>query len=247
MKKICNYRVIENKLIAKDTFKMVLDGDTSWIDKPGKFINISVESNYLKRPISICDYDENTLTIIYKVFGQGTKTISLKKENDNIEALVDLGNGFDLFDDKEVLVIGGGVGVPPLYALVKRLKENNVKVNVILGFTSIEDSFYIEEFSNLADKVYVSSNDGSIGKKGFVSDVMIKHNLLDLPYYTCGPTPMLKVVHSISNAKGLLSLEERMGCGFGACMGCSHKTKDGYKRVCVEGPVFTSEEIVWKD
>ncbi|NLC96426.1 MAG: dihydroorotate dehydrogenase electron transfer subunit [Erysipelotrichaceae bacterium] len=247
MKKIENYKIIHNNLIAKNTYEMKLEGNVGWIDKPGKFINVSVDSNYLKRPISICDYDETTLTLVYKVFGSGTKWLSNKKENEKIEALVNLGNGFELNTENEALIIGGGVGVPPLYALSKRLKEKGVKLTIILGFTSKEDSFYIDKFKELSELVYISSNDGSIGEIGFVSDIMIKYNLLDIPYYTCGPTPMLKAVHSISTAKGQLSLEERMGCGFGACMGCSHKTKNGYKRVCVEGPVFTSEEIIWND
>ena len=246
MKKIENYEILENNIIAKDTYSMVLKGHSSWC-KPGQFINISVDNSYLKRPISICDYSENTLTLIYKVVGTGTKTLSNKKPKEIIEALIDLGNGFNIIDDKQALVVGGGVGVPPLYALSKNLKENNIDLTIVLGFTSINDAFYIDKFKELTDKVYVCTNDGSLSEKGFVSDMMIKYDLLNIPYYTCGPTPMLKAVHSISKAKGLLSLEERMGCGFGACMGCSHKTKDGYKRVCKEGPVFTSEEIIWKD
>lgn len=246
MKKLANYTILENTLIAKDTYKMVLQGEVSWINKPGKFINISVDKHYLKRPISICDYDSTTLTIIYKVVGSGTKWLGEQKQGKQIEALINLGNGFDYLSN-DALIIGGGVGVPPLYVLAKRLKEQGKHVTAILGFSSKDDAFYIDEFKAVCDELYVCTNDGTYGEKGFVTDIMQAKNLINLNYYTCGPTPMLKAVHKLSTAQGLLSLEERMGCGFGACMGCSCKTKDGYKRVCAEGPVFSSEEILWNN
>ncbi|PSM51772.1 dihydroorotate dehydrogenase 1B, electron transfer subunit [Campylobacter blaseri] len=244
MKKIENYEILQNNKIAKNTFKMVLKGDTSLITNSGQFINITIEDKFLKRPISICDYDKDSLTIIYKVFGEGTKWLSLQKSGKIIEALMPLGNGYTLKDTKEALLIGGGVGVPPLYNLAKKLVQKGVKVDIILGFNTKDDAFYIDEFREFDKDIKVSTIDGSIGVKGFVTDCM-DERLQNLYYYTCGPLPMLKAIFNLTKASGQISFEERMGCGFGACMGCSHKTKDGYKRICKEGPVLQSEEVLW--
>lgn len=244
MKKIENYQICQNNKIAKDTFKMVLEGDTSLITNSGQFINITIEDKFLKRPISICDYDKDSLTIIYKVFGEGTRWLSLQKSGKIIEALMPLGNGYTLKDTKEALIIGGGVGVPPLYNLAKKLTQNDIKLNVILGFNTKDDAFYIDEFREFDTNLKISTIDGSIGVKGFVTDCM-DERFKNIYYYTCGPLPMLKAIFNLSKASGQISFEERMGCGFGACMGCSHKTKDGYKRICKEGPVLQSEEVLW--
>ncbi|MFI3283981.1 MAG: dihydroorotate dehydrogenase electron transfer subunit [Erysipelotrichaceae bacterium] len=245
--RVQSFDILSNQIIAKDVYKMCLKGDTSWIKRPGQFINIDFENAYLKRPISISDYDDNQLVIIYKVVGFGTRAMSLKKPGDTLTALVDLGNGFEIMDEQQVLLVGGGVGVPPLYGLAKRLLEKGKEVSVVLGFTSKDDVFYQEEFEALGCKVYLSTNDGSAGEKGFVTDVILKQGLQNLAYYACGPEVMLKALAHTSTSHGLLSFEARMGCGFGACMGCSCKTLTGYKRICVEGPVMDSREILWKD
>ena len=246
MNKIQAYVVSENRMIAHKTYKMILKGDTGWIDKPGKFINIFVDGFYLRRPISICDYDEKSLTIIYKVVGNGTKALSDIKINSIMNILVDLGNGFDIMDYEKVMIVGGGVGVPPLLGLLKRLNEANKKITAVLGFREEKDVILEKEFKELCDNVYICTDVNSQYENGNVIDVIKKYNL-DMPYYACGPKIMLKSLAANLRNNGLISLEERMGCGFGACMGCSHKTKDGYKRVCVEGPVFKSEEIIWED
>ncbi len=248
MHKIQELEIIENINIAKDVYKMQLKIDTSFIKKPGEFINIEVKDAYLKRPISISDYTKDSLTIIYKVVGFGTNYLKTLKENDVIKALVGLGNGFDINKDlKEVILVGGGVGVPPLYKLAKELLKNGVKVNVLLGFANVEDVFYENEFKALGCNVYVATMDGTYGEKGNVVNLMNNNDLSDLYYYACGPEKMLKALMENSTNKGQLSFEARMGCGFGACMGCSCKTISGYKRICKEGPVMNSEDILWQD
>ena len=247
MERKSKYKILENEKIAKDIFKMVLEGNTEYITKPGQFINIEIEGLYLRRPISVCDYDDKTVTIIYKVVGQGTEIMSKMNIGDELDILTGLGNGFDLnCEGKTPLIIGGGVGTPPMYRLCKELKKNGITPIVILGFGSKDDIFYEEEFKNLGVDVYVSTVNGSYGTKGFVTDIM--KNLDYTYFYACGPMPMLKAVCEESkNIKGLVSLEERMGCGFGACMGCTIETKVGYKRVCKEGPVFKKEDLIWKE
>ena len=246
MKSIQNYEVLSNEYLALDIYKMVLKGDSSWITNPGQFVNITIENAYLKRPISICDWDENSITIIYKVVGFGTKQLSQKKVGDVIECLVGLGNGYDIENiDEPVLVVGGGVGVPPIYGLAKSLVKKGVDVTAILAFNGQENAFYLKEFEDLGVKLHVCTMDGSLGTKGFASDVMKNENLCDMLYMVCGNVPMMQSVYKASNHNGLLSFEERMGCGFGACMGCSCKTLTGYKRICKEGPVMKSEEILW--
>lgn len=236
------FSIISNDKIAKDVYKMILSGDTSEITASGQFVNIKLEGLYLRRPISVCDYDKETLTLIYKVVGKGTEQMA-KMESGNLDILTGLGNGYTLDCGDEVLVIGGGVGVPPMFNLAKKLKEAGKKVVAVLGFNSSDDVFYEKEFSEICDSVYVTTADGSYGIKGFVTDA-----LKDLSYdyfYTCGPEPMLKALYDSTNTSGQFSFEERMGCGFGACMGCSCKTKYGNKRICKDGPVLVKEEIIW--
>ena len=237
------YKVEANEKLAKNVYKMVLSGDTSGIVRPGQFINIKVPDKYLRRPISVCDYDDDTVTVIYKVVGEGTKIMSEIKIGLSLDVLTGLGNGFDTKKSgKNPLLIGGGVGVPPLYNLAKKLKSEGKDVTVILGFNSSDEVFLKEEFEKTA-KVYLTTADGSAGQKGFVTDAM---ESLDYDYiYTCGPHAMLRAVYDKSKTGGQFSFEERMGCGFGACMGCSCKTKYGAKRICKDGPVLEKEEIIW--
>ncbi|MDO4438695.1 MAG: dihydroorotate dehydrogenase electron transfer subunit [Eubacteriales bacterium] len=242
------YTVLENECIAESVYRMVLEGDTSYITVPGQFINLKLEGRYLRRPISVCDWDENTITIIYKVVGDGTKDMSEAVRGDRFDILTGLGNGFSTGHMKKgqhAVVIGGGVGVPPLYALVKKLIAEGVKVTAVLGFNEKAQIFYEEEFKKIGAEVFVTTVDGSYGTKGFVTDVL-KDIDYDF-YFTCGPEPMLRAVHKLGKEKnvcGLLSFEARMGCGFGACMGCSCETIAGNKRICVEGPVMKSEEVM---
>ena len=238
------FKIESQKKIAKDVFLMRLSGDTSDITASGQFVNIKLNGFFLRRPISVCDYDENSLTIIYKVVGEGTEVMSKMNEGESLDILTGLGNGYDLSPSGDApLLIGGGVGVPPMYNLCKKLIAEGKKVTVILGFNGKDDIFAEKEFNDLGAKVYVTTVDGSYGIKGFVTDAMKD---LDYSYfYTCGPEPMLKAVYNQSKTSGQFSFEERMGCGFGACMGCSCKTKYGNKRICKDGPVLTKEEIIW--
>ena len=239
------FKICENICIAKDIYKMVLEGDTSALVAPGQFINIKIDGLFLRRPISVCDYDDKTITIIYKVVGRGTEKMKDMKPDEELDILTGLGNGFDISNtDKKALLIGGGVGTPPMYNLAKELIKKGKDVTVILGFASKEDVFYEEEFKKLGSSVFVATNDGTYGTKGFVTDVMKNIEGYDY-FYTCGPEPMLKAVYNATNTSGELSFEERMGCGFGACMGCSCKTKYGNKRICKDGPVLKKEEIIW--
>lgn len=236
------YKITENTPLTKSVYKMILSGSTSAIKKPGQFINIKLDGFYLRRPISICDYDENSITIIYKVVGSGTEKMSEMNPGEELDILVGLGNGFDISKSGDSpLLIGGGVGTPPLFRLAKELKGKNF--TVILGFNTADEVFYKEEFESLGGKVIITTADGTLGTKGFVTNAM---DGLNYSYvYTCGPEPMLKAVFSESKTGGQFSFEERMGCGFGACMGCSCKTKYGNKRICREGPVLEKEEIIW--
>ncbi len=238
------YEIKSNVKLTESIYEMVLEGDTSSITAPGQFINIKLDGFYLRRPISICDYSENIITIIYKVVGEGTEAMSKMNSGEKLDVLCGLGNGFDTSKslDKPVL-IGGGVGVPPMYNLCKKLIAEGKKVSVILGFNKKEEIFYEDEFKKLGADVKVTTVDGSYGIKGFVTDA-----LKDTEYsyfYTCGPMPMFKAIENTATTSGQYSFEERMGCGFGACMGCSCKTKYGNKRICKDGPVLTREEIIW--
>ncbi len=240
------YEVKSNKNIANLVYEMVLEGPTTDISAAGQFIDIELDGFYLRRPISICEYDDNFIRIIYKVVGEGTEYLSNLTSGAKLDVLTGLGNGFNISKSgNRPLLIGGGVGTPPMYQLCKNLIKEGKEVTVVLGFNSKEDVFYEEEFKKLGAKVYITTADGSYGTKGFVTDVI--KNLNDYTYfYACGPEPMLKAVYEATNTtSGELSFEERMGCGFGACMGCSCETKYGSKRICLNGPVLTKEEIIW--
>ena len=240
------FEITENVALTQSVYRMVLRGDVSAITVPGQFVNIRLNGLYLRRPISVCDLREDCVTIIYKVVGKGTEQMSLMQIGDSLDVLTGLGNGYDmtLAGDRPVL-LGGGVGVPPMYLLAKELIRQGKQISVILGFNTKDEIFYEEEFRALGADVYVTTADGSYGIKGFVTDA-----LKDLDYsyfYTCGPEPMLKAVYKTVKTSGQMSFEKRMGCGFGACMGCSCKTITGYKRICKEGPVMKKEEILWED
>ena len=240
------YKVVANEPLTPDVWRMVLAGDTQWITRPGQFVNIELEGLYLRRPISISDWSEDTITIIYKVVGRGTEQMSRMTEGHELDVLTGLGNGFDTdVECQRPLLVGGGVGVPPLYRLAKELIARGRKVSVVLGFNTAKELFYAEEFRLLGADVYVSTADGSVGTKGFVTDA-IRENGVDFDFfYSCGPLPMLKALCDCTDVSGELSFEERMGCGFGACMGCSCKTLAGNKRICKDGPVMKREEIIW--
>ena len=239
------FTILSNEALTDSVYKMVLGGDTSAITAPGQFVNIQLEGKFLRRPISVCDYDRETLTIIYKVVGKGTDQMSRMAAGETLDILTGLGNGYDLtLSGNSPVLLGGGVGVPPMFNLAKALLAQGKSVSVILGFNTKEEVFYEAEFRALGCQVTVTTVDGSYGMKGFVTDA-----LKDMEYsyfYTCGPEPMLKAVHRASATSGQMSFEERMGCGFGACMGCSCKTLTGYKRICKEGPVMKKEEILWE-
>ena len=238
------FQIISNEALTESVYKMILSGDTSAITAPGQFVNIQLDGLFLRRPISVCDYDEQSLTIIYKVVGKGTKIMSSMVAGNELDILTGLGNGYDLsLAGEKPVLIGGGVGVPPMYGAAKKLAEMGIKASVILGFNTASEIFYEEEFKALGCDVQVTTVDGSYGIKGFVTHAL---NMDYTYFYTCGPEPMLKAVHKASKTSGQMSFEERMGCGFGACMGCSCKTLTGYKRICKEGPVMKKEEILWE-
>ena len=243
MKKII-FNVISNEKIARDVFRMCLRGDTSEIRVPGQFVNFALDGFYLRRPISVCDWDEQTLTVIYKTVGLGTEHMALLRPCDVLDTLTGLGNGYDLSKSgQNPLLIGGGVGVPPLYALAKRLYLQGKHVSAVIGFNTAEEVFLEKELARFCDSIIVTTADGTVGTRGFVTDAMRD---LDYSYfYTCGPEPMLRAVDRCAKSSGQFSFEERMGCGFGACMGCSCKTKYGNKRICKDGPVLEREEIIW--
>ena len=230
--------------LTEDVYEMLLSGDMSDITAPGQFVNIKLDGLFLRRPISVCDAEDGKLTLLYKVVGRGTEQMAEMKEG-TLDILTGLGNGYDLTvaGDKPLL-IGGGVGVPPMYKLAKELIAMGKKVSVILGFNTKSEIFYEEEFKALGADVYVTTIDGSYGIKGFVTTAM--ENIDFTYFYTCGPEPMLRAVCKATEKSGQLSFEERMGCGFGACMGCSCKTLTGNKRICKEGPVMKKEEIIWE-
>ncbi|MCH5171085.1 MAG: dihydroorotate dehydrogenase electron transfer subunit [Oscillospiraceae bacterium] len=239
------FSVKENTPLTSNVYKMTMTGDCSNITAPGQFVNIKIDGLYLRRPISVCDIEENVLTIIYKVVGKGTEIMSKMTEGQILDVLTGLGNGYDIsLSGENPLLIGGGVGVPPMYMLAKELKEQGKSVSVILGFNTKSEVFYENEFKALGCEVEVTTVDGSYGKKGFVTDALPS----DYSYFfCCGPKPMLKAVYKATATSGQFSFEERMGCGFGACMGCSCKTVTGYKRICKDGPVLKKEEILWED
>ena len=239
------FTINENTALTDSVYKMTLSGDTEGITC-GQFVNLKLDGLYLRRPISVCDCVGDKLTLVYKVVGKGTEQMSAMKAGESLDVLTGLGNGYDLTPcSDKVCLLGGGVGVPPLYMLAKQLIKAGKSVSVILGFNTKSEVFYEEEFKALGADVTVTTVDGSYGAKGFVTDVL---NKIDYTYfYTCGPEPMLRAVYKTSQSEGQFSFEERMGCGFGACMGCSCKTITGYKRICKDGPVLRKEEILWED
>ncbi len=240
------YTVTENACIAEKIYKMILSGDISEIKAPGQFVNLKLDGFFLRRPISVCDAENNNLTLIYKIVGKGTDRMSKLKAGKKLDVLTGLGNGYDItLSGNNPLLVGGGVGIPPLYMLCKRLIEKKAKPTIILGFGTAGEVFYENEFKELGVPVYVTTADGSYGQKGFVTDVM--KNLNYTYFYACGPEPMFRAIDKIAQTGGQYSFEERMGCGFGACMGCSCKTLAGSKRICREGPVMKREEIIWEN
>ena len=240
--KQADYVILDNAPIAPGVFRMRLSGDTSAIARPGQFINIRLDGLFLRRPISVCDWDGDGLTIIYKVVGRGTAQMAEMHPGEVLDALAGLGNGYDVDAcPKQPLLVGGGVGVPPLYGLAKRLIEAGKPPSVILGFNTAGEIFSDLEFAALGVPVTVTTADGTAGVKGFVTDAMPE----DAYVCTCGPEPMLRAVY-VKASGGQFSFEARMGCGFGACMGCTCQTIAGPKRICKEGPVLRYEEILWR-
>ncbi len=235
------FEVADNRLIARDVWELTLLGDTSSIRHPGQFVDIRLHGLFLRRPISVCTWDEQSMRLIYKVVGKGTASLSQCIKGDRLDMLTGLGNGFSIEParKKRIALIGGGVGVPPLYGLMQKLQGEDV--HCVLGFNTADDVFYVKEFEALGARVTVTTMDGSHGMKGVVTDVLKQINY-DY-YFACGPEPMLGAVHRLGG-EGQLSFEARMGCGFGACMGCSCKTIAGSKRICLEGPVMESGEVV---
>ena len=231
-----------NEALTDVVYKMVLEGDTSAITNCGQFVDLRLPEKYLRRPISVCDYDDTSLTLIYKVVGSGTEIMAKLPVGTALDVLTGLGNGYDtsLSGDRPVLV-GGGVGVPPMYNLCKKLICQGKRPQVVLGFNAASEIFLADEFRALGAEVFIATADGSVGTKGFVTDVI--KNLSYTYFYSCGPMPMFKAMEGVMQTSGQYSFEERMGCGFGACMGCTIQTRSGYKRVCKDGPVFFREEV----
>ncbi len=237
------FEIIENTRLTDTVWRMRLRGDTSAVTGPGQFVNILLDGLFLRRPISVCDCEDDVLTLVYKVVGKGTRQMS-EMTDGTLDVLTGLGNGYELSEAGErPLLLGGGVGVPPLYMLAKRLIAAGRQVSVVLGFNTKDEIFYEDEFKALGAQVTVATVDGSYGVKGFVTDALSSEYTY---FYTCGPEPMLKAVYAATDTEGQFSFEERMGCGFGACMGCSCKVITGYKRICKEGPVLRKEEILWE-
>lgn len=240
------YTVRSNEPLTPLVRRMRLAGDTQWITAPGQFVNIELEGLYLRRPISVCDYDAEGITLIYKVVGDGTRRMSELRPGARLDLLTGLGNGFDIRKGgRRELLVGGGVGVPPLYRLAKDLLADGREVTVVLGFNTASEVFYADEFAALGCRTIVATADGSAGVRGFVTDALREERVAYDYFYACGPLPMLRALAEASATSGQLSFEERMGCGFGGCMGCSCRTKYGTKRICKEGPVLEKEEIIW--
>ncbi len=239
------FTVKENIRLAGNVYKMTLSGDTDAITTPGQFVNIRLDGLYLRRPISVCDAEAGVLTLVYRTVGKGTELMAEMTEGAALDALTGLGNGFDVAKSGEKpLLVGGGVGIPPLYMLAKRLIARGVKPTVVLGFNKADEIFFADDFAALGADVHIATADGSVGVKGFVTDVM---KTLDYSYfYSCGPMPMYRAMEKVATSDGQYSLEERMGCGFGACVGCSCKTMLGNKKVCKDGPVFGRSELIWQ-
>ena len=239
------YEIVANEALTSAVYRMVLRGDTQWITAAGQFVNVALEGKYLRRPISICDYDDSTITIIYKVVGEGTRMMSQMHSGQQLDLLTGLGNGFSIDNSISApLLVGGGVGIPPLYNLARKLISSGRKVQVILGFNTASEIFYEKQFRELGADVTVATMDGSAGVRGLVTDALPAAGEFDY-LYSCGPIPMLKALAHAVDVPGQFSFDERMGCGFVGCMGCTCKTKYGNKRICREGPVLHSDEIIW--
>lgn len=241
------YKVVSNEQLTAKSWLMVLEGDTQYVTRAGEFVNIALEGKFLRRPISVCDYDERTITLLYDVVGEGTKAMSLMKEGAELDLLTGLGNGFS--EERECrrpALLGGGVGCAPLYNLAKKFLARGVKPVVILGFNSDKDVVSADMFEAIGAELYIATVDGSMGTKGFVTDVIREQGLECDYFYACGPMPMLKALCRGVEWPGEVSLDERMACGFGVCMCCSVETKSGNKRICKEGPVFDKEDLIWK-
>ena len=240
------FEIVTNRPLTESVYEMTLKGDTTAITRPGQFVELSLEGYFLRRPISVCNYNEGTLTLIYKVVGKGTAQMATLAAGTKIDTLTGLGNGFDTtVEHNHALLVGGGVGVPPLYRLARNLIAEGKKVSVVLGFNTAAEIFYREQFEALGADVVVATADGSVGVKGFVTDAIAQSGIDADYFFSCGPLPMLRALTNALAIPGQISLEERMGCGFGICMGCSIMTKTGAKRVCKEGPVFKKEDVVW--
>lgn len=238
------FKILTNEALTSNVYRMTLEGDTSAITAPGQFVNIRLAGKFLRRPISVCDWEDGKLTLVYKVVGHGTAQMAAMAPGESLDILTGLGNGYDLtLTGEHPVLVGGGVGVPPMFGLAKHLRAMGKEVQVILGFNTREEIFYEEAFQALGCTVYVTTVDGSYGVKGFVTDAM--KDLHYSHFCACGPEPMLKALYAASATSGQMSFEERMGCGFGACMGCSCKTLTGSKRICKDGPVMKKEEILW--
>ena len=239
------FTVTENAPLTADVYRMRLRGDTQAVTAPGQFVNIRLEGLYLRRPLSVCDLAGEELTLIYRMVGRGTARLARTEAGARLDLLTGLGNGYDLsLSGPNPLLLGGGVGVPPLYLLARRLLDQGKRVKAVLGFGSAKEAFYADEFRRLGAEVTVTTADGSLGTRGFVTDALPQRYSY---FYDCGPEPMLRAVCRACPTGGQLSFEERMGCGFGSCMGCSCKTLTGSKRICKEGPVLKKEEILWDD
>ena len=240
-------KVGANDRITRSVHQMVLFGDTSACERPGQFVNILMDDVYLRRPISVCDFDENTITLVFRKLGKGTEMLAHCKVGDSLNALVGMGNGYWVPEGiQKPLVIGGGLGTPPMYALTKMLIREGKEPTVLLGFRTKADIFYEKNFQDLGAKTIVITDDGSYGEKGMAADYVTKMDGTYDYFYACGPIPMMKTLYEATTTNGQMSFEERMGCGFGACMGCTTRTKFGNKRICKDGPVLTKEEIIWK-
>lgn len=236
------FEILSNEALTRDVYRMVLSGDTSAITAPGQFVEIALPGKFLRRPISVCDWAENSLTLIYKVVGHGTEQMAALPAGTRLDVLTGLGNGYDTtLSGENPVLVGGGVGVPPLYALCKKLIAEGKTPRVILGFNQESEIFLAKEFEALGVPTHIATADGSVGTRGFVTDVL--KNLHYSYFYSCGPMPMFRAMEAVVTTSGQYSFEERMGCGFGACMGCSIQTKSGAKRVCKDGPVFLREEV----
>jgi len=238
------YTLRSNERLTPAVWRMTLEGDTQWITAPGQFVNVELDGCYLRRPISVCDWDERTITLIYKVVGEGTALMAGLRPGARLDLLTGLGNGFDITRCGErPLLIGGGVGLPPMVGLCRCLMQAGKHPTVLAGFNTADEVFLREDVEKLGAPFVLATMDGSAGIKGLVTDALPEIDFTDI--CACGPLPMLKAIMNADDHPAQLSFEERMGCGFGACMGCTVKVKGGYKRICKDGPVLVREEVIW--